>query len=569
MRLTSYKGFESFTLSFRGGTTLLVGPNNAGKSTIIDALRLASHLLNVTKRRNPDIRRRDETRKLNIKGYSLVKYGSDLIDENVRHEFREVESRIELHFKNKAAIYVVWPVDNDAYFYVEHEPTVQAGTLQTVRERFDTIAVVRTMTPLEPNESILSEKYVRDNLGSRLSSRQFRNQLFYYLSRSEDDPFVSFALENTPELESFSVVAQPPDVNVYFIETTSPCEKELSWAGDGLQIWLQILFHIWRQLDTKILILDEPDVYLHPDLQRRLIDLLENLDCQVVLATHASEMLVEANRESVVIVDRTKKASSRISNEQVLTDLNYALGSGFNLKLARVLRSRVALFVEGQDMRVMKSLAKTVGADLVAKEQGLSIVSMGGASKRSLAASFGWLNESLLESAVQVFLVIDRDYLADESVVEILDQFDSKQVEAHVWDRKELESYLLVPATISRISGFDEGIINEWLDEVSTTLKEYTFSRILSSWTKLDSNRALDVSTIYQRCKTEFDSNWKSSGWRLRVMPAKDVISRLNQKIQEADGKPLSSRALAGAMLAHEVPEEMRNFLLGVNRKLA
>src|SRR5688500_8020666 len=36
--LTNFKGFEQFTVGF-GSETFLVGPNNAGKSTIIAALR--------------------------------------------------------------------------------------------------------------------------------------------------------------------------------------------------------------------------------------------------------------------------------------------------------------------------------------------------------------------------------------------------------------------------------------------------------------------------------------------------------------------------------------------------
>ena len=63
-------------------------------------------------------------------------------------------------------------------------------------------------------------------------------------------------------------------------------QKELVWAGDGLQVWLQLLYHVYRVKNFDSIILDEPEVYLHPDLQRKLVHLLEATCRQIILATH-------------------------------------------------------------------------------------------------------------------------------------------------------------------------------------------------------------------------------------------------------------------------------------------
>ncbi len=144
--------------------------------------------------------------------------------------------------------------------------------------------------------------------------------------------------------------------------------------GDGLQIWLQVLLHIWLNSDVETLILDEQDVFLHPDLQRRLISILDDVDKQVVLATHAPEIVGEANKDAVVWVDRTRRRSRRAGEPVVLQKLNAVLGSGFNLGLARALRSRVALFVEGEDMKVLRNLARAVGAENLRNERGLAVI---------------------------------------------------------------------------------------------------------------------------------------------------------------------------------------------------
>jgi predicted ATP-dependent endonuclease of OLD family len=49
LRLDHFKGFERFEISF-GRDNWLVGPNNAGKSTIIAALRTAAQMASVARR---------------------------------------------------------------------------------------------------------------------------------------------------------------------------------------------------------------------------------------------------------------------------------------------------------------------------------------------------------------------------------------------------------------------------------------------------------------------------------------------------------------------------------------
>ena len=125
--------------------------------------------------------------------------------------------------------------------------------------------------------------------------------MFALKSESVDDfdRFIEFVLENTPELEALEVESplMTLAVNVFYFEAGSKTPKELFWAGDGLQIWLQLLFHLFRQRDVNVVVLDEPDIYLHPDMQRRLVNLIDSLSTQqIILASHAPEVLAEASK---------------------------------------------------------------------------------------------------------------------------------------------------------------------------------------------------------------------------------------------------------------------------------
>ncbi|MFC9356167.1 ATP-dependent endonuclease [Rhodococcus sp. NPDC057014] len=574
LSLTNYKGFERYSLKFNKESSVLVGPNNAGKSTIIGALRLCAQLLSYSKRKPPRDAALDVSRGRSVKVHRLAAASTGFIDENVTHEFRQVEARIELHFQNKSALFVVWPVDSEPYFYLENVPGMQPSSTAKVKEIYPDIGVVQTLTPVEHREVVLTEKYVREHLGSRLASKHFRNQL-YLMKLNDYDKYVEFCdyfIDNTPEVVDVELSVSytgTPELDLFFDEVKSKISKEIYWAGDGLQIWFQVVFHVWRHGDVDTLILDEPDVYLHPDLQRRLVSLVENLSPQSIIATHAPEILAEANRDSIIYIDRTKRSSRRVSNDKAMAELHDSLGSGFNLRLAKALRSRVALFVEGNDMKILSNLARQLGAKKFAGERGLTVVPMGGSSNRSLASSFGLLNSTILDSSVEIAVFLDRDYLDSEDVAEILDEFSKQKVHAHVWERNEIESYLVESTVISRLSGMDKSRIDQFLLDSAESLKEGVFSHVLVHALHKSKKTGEHETTTYKRVRREFDRRWLAdTKWRMHVCQGKELLSLTNQHIDAEGGRVVSARKLSASIRGDELASELASEILAIEEKL-
>lgn len=89
LKLNNYKAFRNFELRFRGDS-FLVGPNNAGKSTLIEAMKGAAAMLRHASKRRPDFHRFD-------KGSFVWAYRSpaerhEIEGENLRHDFRSADS---------------------------------------------------------------------------------------------------------------------------------------------------------------------------------------------------------------------------------------------------------------------------------------------------------------------------------------------------------------------------------------------------------------------------------------------------------------------------------------------
>ena len=568
--LRDFMAFERFTLNLRGDA-YLAGPNNAGKSTLITAIRVAAQLLRIALRRNPTDTFMDG--KEQVLGYWFTNTQVELDGANLRHEFREVETRMAVRFRNGATLTAVWPDDEDDGFFYLQLGRVSINNVRQARDAFPDIGTIPVLAPVENEEELLTPKYVRENLDGRLASRHFRNQLLLLNETPEGDDldsFLDFAARWMPELKVRELGRHMGEKNfildLYYTETGRRALKELVWAGDGIQIWLQLLLHVFRVRDRDVVVLDEPDVFLHPDLQRRLVWLLESIPGQTITATHSSEVLVEAASESVTWVDKSRKASISSPTETELADLSISLGTQFNIRLARALHAKCVLFVEGKDAKTLRHIAKAAGARRTATETGIAVISLRGFDNWEHVQPFSWMSEDLLKGAVQVFVLLDRDYRSESECKAIRDRLRRLDVHCHVWKRKELESYLLQPKAISRITGASEAWIEDALADAADASEEYVFAQMTAR--ALLRFRHDQKTQAITEAKHLFDAAWADRARRKWLAPPERVLHALNQRLIAAGHSQTSFAALARGMQGDEIPDEMDRYLRRVEDTL-
>jgi len=99
-----------------------------------------------------------------------------------------------------------------------------------------------------------------------------------------------------------------------------------------------------------------------------------------------------------------------------------AIDSQVNLRLARGLRAGGVVFVEGQDARILRNFARRLGASELVHQTNLITIPLGGYTSWEHIEPFEWLTEGLLEGAVKVLVVLDRDYRSDAQVHEVVDR---------------------------------------------------------------------------------------------------------------------------------------------------
>lgn len=600
VRLENYKAFRDFRLQL-AGSTYLVGPNNAGKSTLISAIQAGAYLLRVAASRKPNLRRRDEGR--NVVAYSFTSERAGIQEANIRHEFMPETTKLHLAFSNGAKLTVVWPAPQyeddeelaeevihevEPYFYLTRRDRPQPLSPSQVTESFPRLGTIPLLGPLEDREQVLSEGWVREQVESPLSSRHFRNQL--YLLQIErlvvrgglPDPgtFDDFLGYIAPWLNEIAIVKPKsrfgalPDLDVYYTESGRPRPKELVWAGDGIQVWMQLLFHMFRLQQADVIVLDEPELFLHPDLQRRLVRLLSASGAQTITTTHSPEVLGEAERELYVYIDKNSTRSLRGPDESFLAQAAVGLGSRFDISLARAQQAKVVFCVEGDDMRVLTHIANGLHLRLLANEVGVAILPLGGFDNWERVEPFKWLLDKFLRRSVKVMVTLDRDYRSDSHIAEVEDALGNAGITTHVWRRKELESYLIEPDVLALLSGAPQGWVEETLMTEADQLRSYVKVQCSESERRRHvAARRNPVSELVELEK-DLEDTWTKPTNLWHRCPAKSskthkgLLPAFNDRSVESGYKSVSLVALARAVGRENLDPELIEWLTKVEESI-
>jgi hypothetical protein len=567
-----FRAFEEFSISF-GPTAVLVGPNNAGKSTIVSALRAVAQMVRMAKRLRAN--ERIDVGDTYMWSHTFNTNYVGLEADGLRWESGSGSVTIRADFRNRCVLKATWPAEDDAgepHFYLYKSDRRSVRDASEAKQLFPTIGVMPPVSPIERREEIRDARWVHDNIGGRLASRHFRNQL--YRSNHNEIPEVDwvgwcdFCRTWLPEITISEPELAGPSLDVYYRDDLSAGWKEIVWAGDGFQVFLQLLFHLYRLRDADILVVDEPDIFLHADLQRRLMQAAQTVPAQLIVATHSTEVVTEIGAASMIWMDRTRRKAVRAPDDDVLDRISGALGSQFNLRLARVLRAKLALFVEGDDMRFLKHVARLIGASAFANETRLAVVPLEGGGNWRRLEWFAWMNDNFLGGAVHGVVLLDRDYHSDSYAESLISDLKATGIACHVWKHKELESYFLVPSTIARVSGAKLEEIEMFVTAISASMYEDVLFEYMTAFRQdYPDKRGWSDSKIGKELSW-LRGLWQSPTDRLWRCPAKTVWSQLNGRLQDANYRAVSIERVVRSLRAAEVPDEMASFIRGINRRL-
>jgi predicted ATP-dependent endonuclease of OLD family len=570
LQLRNFRCFFDHTVSFRENT-IVVGENNAGKSTIVEALRIISIVAMkykyLTYKAVPNWLRIPSKNKGVVP--SLKEY--DFNFDSVFHRYSDPPAQVDAYFTTGESISVFIGSDGNIFSLIKDKDGQvvkskgQAATLNIPR-----VLILPEISPLLREERKLDKDYVSQYLFSRLSSRHFRNELSVYSERYKEFKLLVESTWPSCRIKSFD---KSGEIISLFVQNND-FVAEVGWMGSGLQMWLQIMWFLSFSTTKDVVILDEPDIYMHSDLQRKIIRLLLGGNYkQVIVATHSLEIISEVAPENILVVDRTKPISKFTTSVPSVQKIIDKIGSVHNIQLTRFWKCKKCILVEGKDLKILRHLQDTLFPTSDTPFETVPNMSIGGWGNWKFAIGSSMLLKNAADETINVYCILDRDYHTDSEITKLLDEASNNSVKLHVWKRKEIENYLIIPQAICRLINSKIGLENKVeepellkaVEQICDDMYHYTFGSILSHIAQENSR---EYQKAYQKALEKMKKSYRSLDGKLTLVSGKRVLSKMSEWSNKNYGVSFSVENLARELRREEILPEMENVIKAIEQNL-
>lgn len=591
LKLVKFKKFENTSVSLKP-FTILMGENSCGKTTILQAINLA---LNAFSKRELYQYGRNGRVKARSKGV-----GSNSLEGLKNTDFRELyyakKSRNNRRGEKSdigCTIEVIDDYDNSYKMQISSLFGNYNLTPLSKETDFNDKVILHNYEPLlisgfvgvSAQEERSLSLAIKSKLQNGDVSGVIRNLL--YDTKEQVPENYQLLIRRLAEDFEFKIAevdfSEKKDIYVkaYYSEKigSQPLEFDFSASGSGFMQVLQILTAIYRYCpqSSRVVLLDEPDAHLHPNMQVALIESLrkvqDELGIQIILSTHSTAIIENAMPTEIVPVYNAERLTPLASKNEVESFVEEHIGS-YDLSTAYL--SGLFLFFEDSKIDYFIRCDQLLKTNLLSGAT--TVAHMTGRTKDDkLPFSMNEVFTELLNKEISIAVIRDSDGIDVEIKDALIEYADKKKVEYHILDRYEMENYLLDPNLIYRAirkkyNNSDIGVdeikekIRKALQETIQLSKYRYCSTLEDSIKKSTFVPALDMyrsTNDYQRkARSIEDSYQKMSEFDdlIKYGMGKQALRNVFGWLNEMHKINLCQRDILSVMKKEDIPEELVGF---------
>ncbi|MBL9158386.1 MAG: AAA family ATPase [Verrucomicrobiales bacterium] len=582
LTIQNFKRFKQRTKIDFEAITILLGANNSGKSTVLQALSIFQYCLdNTRKKKNGALVLDTKTIGPDEFGALPVASPKDLWSNGQSSKPIEIEAEFDNGSKIKFEI-------KFQYNRFSIHPTVTGPVSQLVETT--KIRYVPIHSGLGLREEYRLAPAIADSL-QRLEHGSVIRNLLWDLKENDVDGWkrlLGILKRLYPEARIDVNFDKDVDRFIGSGYSDKVLERNLDVvvSGTGFQQVLQIFTGVLSQ-GSNIVLLDEPDAHLHGRLQSDLMKVFEELaidpGIQFVMASHSPHLLAAAPSGSLRAMIEGRAHAFAQTPEQM--DVLDSLGAFDRMEIVPLLRTKAVVFTENRDDRdYLKMFAvKHWGEEKTARVwEGLSFLftyqePISADVKRLARQVKDLLNApSLGDLAVgqqaRFVVVGDRDYRSEASSEAARNDLESKaksddfklDLVCSIWKRNEIENYLLDPSALEeavvstlRDSSLEQkarDVVKASLSKNLVSLKEDARLRIAGKLQHENHEFRGDYVKTTKEASRILDEEW---GDGLALCDAKKLLSGIRADLQSARIPARLNEADVVKQMS-EVPKDVR-----------
>ncbi len=446
--IRNFKRFRDETFNL-DGHVVVAGPNNSGKTTLLQAIATWHLALTRWRELNRYQRHGGVYAKAPIARqafYSVPLRAFDLL----WHQ-RSANNRIEIEITfDGIPVPVEIISDSSEQVLVRPLQSVEPAQLKNP-SNFPNPVFVPAMTGLSTEEPVYQQPKINQLLGQGKPGDVLRNLLVETHQNQDAWDRLTASLKKMFDYDLLPPNTDGPNIIAEYQHTGSGTKYDIANAGSGfLQVLMLLTFLNSRQ--GTVLLLDEPDAHLHVILQDSIYSELrlaaQKSKSQLIISTH-SEVIIDTvdPRELCVLLGTPRKLAS---NEEKAS-LIFSLSSLSNLDIMLALEKKKVLYLEGHtDLDVLRAWAHILehrAENLLEQPFWKPAVFETAPGARGIKAENHFEALLLVEKEIRGVQVIDHD--GNPDIPDGNTAFDGKLLKL-CWSRYEIESYLVHPDVLAR-----------------------------------------------------------------------------------------------------------------------
>lgn len=456
LAVRNFRQFENFSIEFNKGLNLLVGENNAGKSSVIDAIRIAldttsAEWVSITD--TDFLSGKNELQiKLQFVDLSICESGiflehltteenADQIDEP--RLYITLTAKLTRNFSKKTQ-YIKTEIhsgkigdgpiiERDIRDYLattylkplrDAEAELKAGRSSRLSQILgsssslagDNVATKRIIELLTAAsnqiQADLSIQTAQESIATLLNSLTFKSNVF--------SPALSLlgskAYNDMNEAEK--TFALKSILEKLTLELDGTGIKHGLGYSSLLFMATELMLIKQEEDQYPLLLVEEPEAHLHPQLQLKFIKYLreDNSDLQCILSTHSTVLASKAPLQSLILMQNGKAFPLTETHTALAPDDYVFLEKFLDSTKANMFFAKGVLLVEGvAEVVLLPQIAELLDRPL--EDYGVSLVSVNGLSRKRYAKIYRSNSNSTTSSPlpIKVACVTDLDLWPDEA----------------------------------------------------------------------------------------------------------------------------------------------------------
>ena len=487
--IKNFRGIENITLNFNKGLNVLIGENNAGKTAIIDALRICLSYGNQRReiyvsQSDFHINKEAITNVLNNIEFHLH-FHIDVQEEaawfnDLLSVGEDGAQDLQLHFRyyldeNERVKYKVWGGSNEGQtiapevlFLIHH---VHLDALRDAEQylrpiRGNRLGQLYANIQIDP-DPVTDQEKKRDLAKKVRSAVDTESDWIGHLAKGKskiNDHLKETSFTNKQQQVDISFL--PFDFNrlVDNLKIQIPIYADALLAGDptkqkhfevyqnglgynNLIYTATVLGDLKQRKELQkesyaALLIEEPEAHLHPQLQNLFFNYLNKLDTehgfQIFISSHSPTITAKADLKSVIVLqNQANKISALSLTNSGLTPVNQKyLHKFLDVTKSQIFFSNGAILVEGiSEALLMPVFSRITGAEYDIEKAGIELVNLSGVAFSHFANLFNNDDENKN-------LKTRCSLITDDDTTEETDEITSRAKLASALEKKNLKVFL-------------------------------------------------------------------------------------------------------------------------------